>query len=345
MPLPSYQFPTPRPDFNNILRVLARQDPTRPTFFEFFMNDQFYDLISQGRSFNNQDGLALWRQRLFVYWQLGYDYLSIMASDFAFPIPSQPHLASKSQNVPGPIQDRSSFLSYNWQDPADFSQARLDIIGSELPEGMRLIVWGPGGLLENIVSLLGYESLCYMQLEEADLLQEICDKVGSLLLQYYELALPHPLVGAIISNDDWGFNSQTMLSPAAMRRFIFPWHKKIVQAAHAHNKPVILHSCGNLREVMDDIIDDMQYDGKHSYEDKIQPVEEAYEEYAARIAIMGGFDLDFVCRATPEQIRQRVKAMLEQVGSRGGFAIGTGNSVPAYVPAENFLALLDVARD
>ena len=338
-------FPTPRPDFNNILRVLKRQNPARPTFFEFFMNDDFYNLISQGKVFPDQDGLASWRQRLYVYWQLGYDYLSIMASDFTFPVPQLPHLASKSQNAPGPITDRSSFLAYKWLDPADFSQMRLDTIGDEMPEGMRLIVWGPGGLLENIVSLVGYETLCFMQAEDPELLQEICDKVGSLLLRYYELALPHPAVGAIISNDDWGFASQTMLSPAAMRRFIFPWHKRIVQAAHAVGKPVILHSCGNLREVMGDIIDDMQYDGKHSYEDKIQPVEQAYEEYGKRIAIMGGFDLDFICRAKPDQIRQRVKAMLDQVGRRGGFAIGTGNSVPYYVPAENFLAMLDSARD
>ena len=47
------------------------------------------------------------------------------------------------------------------------------------------------------------------------------------------------------------------------------------------------------------LIDEMGYDGKHSYEDTIEPVEEAYERYHRRIAILGGIDVNFVCRATP----------------------------------------------
>ena len=73
-----------------------------------------------------------------------------------------------------------------------------------------------------------------------------------------------------------------------------------MEEIHAAGKPAILHSCGNLLDVMDDIIDEMGYDGKHSYEDAIQSVEDAYEAYHERIAILGGFDLDFVVRSAPE---------------------------------------------
>ena len=337
-------LPKPQPDFNNLLRVLSRENPSRLTLFEFFMNDSIYDLLSQGRTFANGDGLGGWRQRMHAFWTAGYDYVTIMASDFAFPVPKDPHLASISQNRPGPIADRRSFEAYSWPDPDDFDDSRLDILGRELPDGMKIIVWGPGGVLENLTSLLGFEQLCWMQAEDPDLVEEISGRIGARLLRYYEKALQFPAVGAIIANDDWGFQSQTMLCPAAMRRFIFPWHKKIAAAAHAAGRPAILHSCGNLSEVWDDIIDDMRFDGKHSYEDKILPVEAAYEQYGSRIAILGGFDLDFICRSKPDQIRARVQAMLRQVGVRGGFAVGTGNSVPAYVPAENYLAMIDIHR-
>lgn len=337
-------LPPPKPDYNNLLRVLKRQNPTRPTLFEFFLNDDLYDLLSAGQSFSDDDGFGYWRKRLYAYYVAGYDYLTIEASDFSFPIPEVPQLASKSQNIDGPIQDRASFEAYPWPDPDDFSQALLETIAEELPSGMRLVVYGPGGVLENVTSLLGFERLCFMQIEDPDLLQEICDQVGSRLLRYYERAIVHPAVCALVSNDDWGFQTQTMLSPRALRRFIFPWHKKIVETAHQVGKPAILHSCGNLTEVWDDIIFDMRYDGKHSFEDKIQPVECAYEQYGPYIAIMGGFDLDFICRSTPEAIRARVRAMLRQVGDRGGFAVGTGNSVPYYVPVENYLAMIDVHR-
>jgi uroporphyrinogen decarboxylase len=59
---------------------------------------------------------------------------------------------------------------------------------------------------------------------------------------------------------------------------------------------------GNLAEVMEDIIEDMRYDGRHSYEDAIPPVEDACEKYGGRIAIPGGIDVDSLCRAAPEDI-------------------------------------------
>ncbi len=62
---------------------------------------------------------------------------------------------------------------------------------------------------------------------------------------------------------------------------------------------------------MDDVIDNMKYDGKHSYEDTIQPVEDAYDQYHDRIAILGGIDVDFMCRSTPEAIYERARRMLE----------------------------------
>jgi uroporphyrinogen decarboxylase len=96
---------------------------------------------------------------------------------------------------------------------------------------------------------------------------------------------------------------------------------------------------------MDDIIDDMKFDGKHSYEDTIQPVEQAYEQYGGRIAILGGIDLDFLVRSTPEEVFRRSKAMLERSAGRGSYALGTGNSVPEYVPRDNYFAMVLAATE
>jgi len=117
-----------------------------------------------------------------------------------------------------------------------------------------------------------------------------------------------------------------------------------VEAGHKAGKPVALHSCGYSKDIMDDVIS-MKYDGKHSQEDTIQPVEEAYEQYGKRIAILGGIDVDFICRSTIPQIKERAKKMLERSAKQGSFALGTGNSVPEWVPQDNFLALISVATE
>jgi uroporphyrinogen decarboxylase len=35
--------------------------------------------------------------------------------------------------------------------------------------------------------------------------------------------------------------------------------------------------------------------------------------------------------------------MLKRAEGRGGYALGTGNSVPEYIPQDNFIALLKAA--
>jgi uroporphyrinogen decarboxylase len=106
-----------------------------------------------------------------------------------------------------------------------------------------------------------------------------------------------------------------------------------------------LHSCGYFENIIEDIIEGMHFDGRHSYEDNIMPVEEAYEKYHDRIAIIGGIDVNFICESTPAEVYEKSKAMLERASGRGGFALGTGNSVPEYMPDQNFFALIRAALD
>ena len=102
-------------------------------------------------------------------------------------------------------------------------------------------------------------------------------------------------------------------------------------------------SCGNIEAVMDEMIDETGYDAKHSFEDEIIPIEEYYEKWQDRIALLGGIDVDFLSRATPEQVFERSRAMVERSRDRGGYALGSGNSIPDYVPVENYHAMLKAA--
>ena len=333
------------PDFGNILAVLRRERPSRPTLFEFFLNGPLYEKLA-GLSFP-KDSNSLERMRVLIsaFKNAGYDYVTVPGSLFAFPIREHRQEKTKSLTEGSLIHDRKDFEAYDWPNPDDFDYSSLNKISSELPDGMKLMVFGPCGVLENVMQLVGYETICYIIADDPKLAEDIFEAVGSRLVRYYELSAIYNTVGVLMSNDDWGFKTQTMLSPNDMRKFVFPWHKQIVSVAHAAGKPAILHSCGCLTSVMDDVIDDMGYDGKHSYEDTIQSVESFYAQYHDRIAVLGGIDLDFICRSTPEKIYRRSKKILERAESQGAYALGTGNSVPAYVPDKNYFAMIQAALD
>jgi uroporphyrinogen decarboxylase len=264
---------------------------------------------------------------------------------FGFPRGEQAHDATISQNEGVMITDRKSFDDYPWPNVDDYDYSLLDRLSPLVGDGMKMVIHGPGGVLENVMSLVGYDNLCFMSVDDPELLQDICDAIGSRLVRHYELSGQHDNVGAMISNDDWGFKTQTMMSPDDMRKYIIPWHVKIAEAIHASGRPAILHSCGNLDLVMDDIIDVIGYEGKHSYEDAICPVEDAYVKWGDRIAILGGIDLDFICRETPSAVYERSKRMLDASMEGGGFALGSGNSIPDYVPIDNYMAMLKAATE
>jgi len=334
-----YQY---EPDFNELLCVLNKGKPSRPVLFELFMNQTVYENLT-GYKRKDESTDSLYELMVDAFHAGGYDYATVHACDFLFPAGERDFKKTSSLNEGFVITDKKSFDDYKWPNPENFDYSRLDKLGKRMPDGMKLMVMGPCGVLENTIALIGYENLCYLLLDEPELVESVFNNVGECLLKYYEIAAAHDAVGVIMSNDDWGFNTQTFLSPKDMRKYVFPWHKKIVETAHKHNKPAVLHSCGFAAEIMDDIIDEIKFNGKHSYEDAILPVEDSYKRWGSRIGILGGMDVDFLIRSTPDEIRNRSSKMLELAQEHGSYALGSGNSIPEYIPYENYHAMIDTA--
>ena len=332
------------PDFDNLLAVLQRKIPQRPTLFEFYFNERLYSRVVPGSLPTDPDSFE--RRKMLTFYRLGYDFATVLLPGFQFTDPSLRQTKHTfSLNEGGLIRNRREFDAFDWPEPDNCRYDLLDDLTVDLPSGMKLIPYSPDGVLENAVRLMGFDVLCYALHDSPRLVEDVFEQVGSRLVRYYERAVQHKSVGACLANDDWGYKHSTLLSPDDLRRLVFPWYKQIVRISHAAGKPVILHSCGFFESIVDDIVDGMGFDGRHSYEDAILPVENAYDTYHVRIAIIGGIDVNFICHSTPEEIYSRSKSMLERAADEGGFALGTGNSVPEYVPDGNFFSLIRAALD
>lgn len=332
------------PCFENLLRVLRRESTDRPVLFEFFLNNRLHRTLLGARYEEETSIRAQARNWIGAFFEAGYDYAPF-AGGWLFNFARKPraHAQTSSLNDGVLITDRASFDAYAWPrvDQADFGL--LKDIEADLPHGMKLMVFTPDGLLENVIGLLGYDNLCLLLADDPQLVQDVFQRVGETLLAFYRRAMEYLSVGLAMVNDDWGFKTQPLLSPQTMREYVFPWHRAIVETVHAAGRPAVLHSCGQLERLMDGIIDDLRFDGKHSYEDAICPVEEAYRRWGHRIAILGGIDVDFVVRSSPQAIYERARRMLALAPK--GCALGTGNSVPEYVPDDHYFAITKAALD
>lgn len=245
----------------------------------------------------------------------------------------------------GPITNWDEFETYPWPGPKDWFTRSLEWYEKHLPDGMCVV--GSGGFAhfaEYLTWLMGYETFCYALYDQRDLVAAISQRLITIYTEFLNRLLQFDRVKIIFASDDMGFRSGTLMKPDDLREFILPGHRQLARMTHEAGRPYLLHSCGNLHDIMDDLIDDVGIDGKHSFEDTIETVIDAKTWYGQRIALLGGIDVDFLCRADEAQIRQRVRTTLEQCLPGGGYCLGTGNSVANYIPVDNYLVMLDEGR-
>ena len=316
----------PSPDFEQFRKAVMRDGkPDYVPFYELFANVEIMEAIL-GKKITDR------ASTIEFYYKAGYDYLPT----FPGMCMVLGNLIDRSQGYP--IKDWETFEKYVWPESVNYQE--FETVGPRLPEGMKMI-GQTGGIFETAEKLVGYEQLCYLLVDDPPLVQAVFDHLGELYVKMYTGMSQFEGVGALVISDDLGFKTQTMIDPEYLRKYVLPWHKKLADIIHAAGKPCLLHCCGNLSEIMEDIIEHVGIDAKHSYENSILPVTEAKKLYGDRIALLGGFDMDKLCRGDEQFIRKHTRMLVNELGRDGGYALGSGNSIAPFVPVENYLAMLD----
>ncbi len=349
-------WPHNKPDFDRLLKVLRREGtPDRVPFIELFADPEIITAVLDETPIprtaargSREIHRAFLQQRIRFCQKVGFDYVyagtgiglsieRLQAEDTAELTRVKRAWANESDGV---IRSMADYDAYPWPDPSAIDYFELEYVAEHLPEGMQIMATTTG-VLENVMWLMGYAPFAIALYEDPELVEALFQRIGDLMAAAYRGICDHPSVGAVFIGDDMGHRSGTMIHPDHLRQYVFPRQKKLVEIAHAHGLPFLLHACGDLRVVMDDLIDDVGIDAKHSFEDTYLPVVEAKKLYGDRVALLGGVDVDFMVRSSEDDVRAYTRRVLEACMPGGGYAMGTGNSVANYIPVRNYLAMLD----
>jgi len=349
----------PQPDGQRFIHIIMGQERAeRPPLVEYIVDPAVMkpivtDLL--GREWvipgADRESQARYWDNFIAFWhRMGYDFVRFEMA-LAFPrsglLGDDPTMAGGKRGWVdehhGAIASWEDFERYPWPTLESVDFWSLEYITSHLPEGMGFITCHGAGIYEHWSQILSYEGLSLMLYDDPALARAVCDRIGELMLQYYRQLLDLPNLLAIFQGDDMGFRTATLIGPDPLREYCLPWQRRFAALTHERGRPYFLHSCGNLETIMEDLIADVGIDAKHSFEDAIIPVVEFQAKYGARIGVLGGVDLNVLAGQPPERVRDYVRGIINACGPRGRYAIGSGNSIPSYVPVENYLTMLDEA--
>ena len=359
----------PRPDAESFKQIiLGRKAPRKVPLAEVHIDTEIIRYVTENvldgkwvapSSQDEESRKVCMKNYIECWYRLGYDYIRL-STDFRFS--AGVSFESKSRKTAdtaelkrterkwteegaGAITTWEDFENYQWPSLNEVDLWPYEFAADNLPEGMGILACGSQGVFENVMNnLMGYENLSYALYDNPDLVQAVFDKTGELVYGWYEKILGLKNLIGFYQGEDMGFKTGPLVPPDVLRKYVFPWHKKIAALAHKNGLIYILHNCGECTEIMDDLIDDVKIDAKHSFEDEIMPVAEFKRKYGNRIALLGGVDVDKLCRLSEEDLRKYVRDILDACMPGGRYAVGSGNSVANYVPAENYLAMLDEAQ-
>jgi uroporphyrinogen decarboxylase len=341
-----------QPDYRHVEQAACNREPKRLPLYEHIISEKLMEQLlgepfaelAQG---SEADRRQYMRQYVRFFREVGYDTVSFERLVSAI----LPGNGALYFHRPGCIASRADFERYPWDSLTDafFAAYSLDyrLLAEQMPRGMKAI-GGPGnGVFECVQDLVGYERLCYIAADDPELYRDLFFRMGEVMERIWGRFLAEfgELYAVCRMGDDLGFRSATLLSAADIRTLVLPQYRRLTDAVHARGRPFLLHCCGNIFEVMEDLIEAGGIDAKHSNEDAIAPFSVWVERYGERIGNFGGVDTDVLCQLAEADIRAYVRELVEQTRGHGGFAIGSGNSIPDYVPVAGYLAMVEQVRE
>ncbi|HEX9975450.1 MAG TPA: uroporphyrinogen decarboxylase family protein [bacterium] len=337
-----------QPDFNRVRTALFGGQPDRVPLLELAIADKIIESFLGKRI----TGIA---DRIEFFQQEGYDYIKVSPKLDMNPGKIQPkegeRVSASNENInerswhasgQGSITTLADFEKFRFPKSEEVDYSDFEKVQKLLPDNMK-IIGQYGDIFTWTWDFMGFETFSFALIDNPELVELLFHKVGSIVLNLFETIVTFDNIGAIFYSDDIAINTGLFVSPQVYRDYLFPWMKKIGDVCKQHDIPFIFHTDGDIWAVLDDL--------KACGVNALQPIEplamdivELKNKRGKDFCLVGNVDVDLLARGSLKQIENEVKRLLEYVAPGGGYCLGSGNTVPEYVPYENYMTMIETAH-
>jgi uroporphyrinogen decarboxylase len=205
------------------------------------------------------------------------------------------------------------------------------------------IIW-VGDLWERAAFMCGMERLLLYVATEADFVDALLWRIADYILASMDVLFSRFAFDGVALSDDYGTQRSLVISPESWRRLVKPRLAEIFQKAKRAGRTVFLHSCGNVRAVVPDLVE-LGLDILHPIQPEALDVLELKRRFGRELTFCGGLGTQSLLNvARPEEIRDEVIRLKHALGRGGGYILEPGITIQADVPLENMLALIEAAQ-
>ena len=176
--------------------------------------------------------------------------------------------------------------------------------------------------------------------------QKVFDDRGNFTLEVVKIMAEND-AKMVILWDDYGFKNGLFMRPDLYRKYIFPWIKRICDAAHKRDCKILLHSDGDLIEIFEDII--------KCGVDALNPIESTTanpeydifklnEKYGDKITFVGNLSPIMLALGEISEIESYAKRLIRELAPGGGYIFSSGHSINPAVTIDRFEAMQNIRR-
>jgi uroporphyrinogen decarboxylase len=326
-----------------VMRVLRREEPDRIPHFEWILDHRVREAICPGASME-EFTVRMGLDAILTGPDFKKEQLSEKRYRNEWGVVLEKNEEEHGFPIDGPIKSLDDLDRYSPPDP--HAPGRYESL-------KRLVGRYKGKLaigvhLNDVFSipryLAGFEGLLIALAEESDLVRRLVDLSVEINLEMAKEVAKH---GAdfVFTGDDYASTERPFMSPRAFREFFNPGLKRVIEGFHAVGLPVIKHTDGNIRPLLDMILD-----SGIDCLDPIDPIagmdiEEMKKNHGHRVALKGNVDCAHTLTfGTEAQVVEETKSVIRKAGYGGGLIVSSSNSIHSKVKPGNYLAMWNAVR-